>query len=128
MPIQITIIGLGQIGASIGLALAKIKDQAIRIGNDREPGIARQAEKSGAVDKTMINLPSAVKDADIVILALPVDEIRETMEVIAQDLKPGVVLIDTSPVQGGLLQWAQELLPGNDRYFVALTPSLNPAT
>jgi prephenate dehydrogenase len=127
MPLQITIIGLGQVGASIGLALAKIKDQAVRVGNDREPGITRQAEKLGAIDRSTINLPSAVKDADVVILAVPVDEIRETLETIAQDLKPGAVLIDTSPVKSQVMAWANELLPGNDRYFIALTPSLNPA-
>lgn len=127
MPVQITIIGLNRIGASIGLALAKIKDQVVRIGNDRDPGVARAAEKMGAVDKTMINLPSAVSEADVVILALPVDEIRETIEVIAQDLKPGSVLIDTSPVKGKVLDWANELLTEDDRYFVSLTPTINPA-
>lgn len=126
MPVQITILGLGQTGASIGLALAKVKEQVTRIGNDRDPGIARQAEKAGAVDKTVINLPTAVREADVVILALPVDEIRETIEVIAQDLKPGSVLIDTSSAQSTVMSWAQELLPGEDRYFIALTPSQNP--
>jgi prephenate dehydrogenase len=127
MPIQITIIGLGQVGTSIGLALAKIKDQAVRVGNDRDPGVTRRAEKLGAIDRSSINLPSAVRDADLVILALPVDEIRETLEIIAQDLKPGSVLIDTSPVKNSVMAWAKELLPGEDRFFVALTPSLNPA-
>lgn len=127
MAIQITIIGLGQVGASIGLALGKVKDQAVRIGNDREPTVSRQAEKMGAVDKIIVNLPASVEKADVVILALPVDEIRETMEIIAQDLKPGSVLIDTSPVTGKVMEWAKELLPGEDRYFIALTPSLNPA-
>lgn len=126
MAIQVTIIGLGQIGASMGLALAKIKDQAVRIGSDREPSINRQAEKMGVVDKTQINLPSAVKDADIVILAVPTDEIRETMEVIAQDLKPGVVLIDTSPLVAPAMQWARELITGEDRYFASLIPAINP--
>lgn len=126
MPIKITILGLGSIGTSIGLALAKIKDQVVRVGNDREPNVARQAEKLGAVDRTVINLPSAVKDADVVIMALPADEIRDTMEVIAPDLKPGVVLLDTSPLKVAVMQWAKELLPGEDRYFASLTPSLNP--
>jgi prephenate dehydrogenase len=124
---QITIIGLGQTGTSMGLALAKIKDQATRIGNDREPGTARKAEKMGAIDKIVYNLPNAVRNADVVILAVPVDEIRETMEIIAPDLKPGSVLVDTSVVKSAVMQWAKELLPGEDRYFVALTPSINPA-
>jgi prephenate dehydrogenase len=127
MPIQITILGLGRVGMSIGLALGKIKDQATRIGNDRDPGTMRKAERLGAVDKTMINLPSSVRDADVVILALPTNEVRETMEVIVQDLKPGSVLIDTSLSKGKVMEWAQELLPGDDRYFVGFTPSLNPA-
>lgn len=126
MTIQITILGLNQIGVSIGLALGKIKDQVTRIGNDREHSIARQAEKMGAIDKIVVNLPSAVRNADVVIMALPVDEIRETIEVIAPDLKPGCVLIDTSPVQGAVAAWAKELLPGEDRYFVSMTPSFNP--
>lgn len=126
MAIQVTIIGLRQIGASIGLALAARKEEITRVGNDREPGIARQAEKAGAVDKITYNLPSAVREADVVILAVPFDEVRDTIEVIAQDLKPGAVLIDTSPVKAPVMAWARELLPVPDRYFLSLTPTLNP--
>jgi len=127
MTIQFTILGLNQIGASIGLALGKLKDQVTRIGNDREPTTARQAAKIGAVDKVVVNLPSAVQNADVVILALPVDEIRETIEVIAQDLKAGCVLVDTSSTHSAVAKWAKELLPGEDRYFISMTPSINPA-
>lgn len=127
MPVKITIIGLNRVGTSIGLALGKIKDQAVRVGNDRDPLVARQAEKLGAVDKLEVNLPTAVSDADVVFLVVPVDEIRETIQVIAPDLKPGSLLVDTSPVKGAVMEWAKELLPGDDRYFVSLTPTLNPA-
>jgi prephenate dehydrogenase len=127
MPVQITIIGLNRVGASIGLALGKIKDQAVRIGNDRDPAVARQAEKLGAVDKLQVNLPTAVREADIVFLAVPIDEIRSTIEVIEPDLKPGCLLIDTSPVKGAVMQWVRELMPDDERYFVSLTPTLNPS-
>jgi prephenate dehydrogenase len=126
MAVQVTIIGLGQVGTSVGLALAKIKDQVVRIGNDREPAFSRQAEKMGAIDKIVYNLPASVEKADLIILAVPVDEVRETIEVIARDLKPGSLLVDLSPLKGPVLQWAKELLPPEDRYFASLTPSLNP--
>lgn len=126
MAIQISILGLGQIGASIGLALAEKKDAILRVGNDREPEIAKRAHKLGAVDQVHHNLPNAVRKADVVLLAMPVDEIRETLEVIAEDLKEGCVVIDTSPVKVGVSDWALKLLP-KDRYFVAMTPTLNPA-
>lgn len=126
MSVKVTILGLNRIGASLGLALASMKEQLVRVGNDREHGIARKAEKMGAIDKIVINLHAAVDDADIVILALPVDQIRATLEQIAPDLKAGVVVVDTSPVKAGVAQWVQELLPA-ERYFISLTPSLNVA-
>jgi prephenate dehydrogenase len=125
MTVQITIIGLGQIGGSFGLALAEHKDKLERVGHDRSHEVARQAQKIGAVDRISINLPSAVRDADIVILALPLDQIRETLEVIAQDLKEDVVVLDTSPAKEIVFSWVNELLPAGCHY-VGLTPVLNP--
>ena len=47
MPVQITIIGLGQIGASLGLALAAHKDKVATVGHDKEFSIERLAQKMG---------------------------------------------------------------------------------
>lgn len=74
MTTQITIIGLGQIGTSIGLALAKQKESILRVGHDKESKTARTAKKMGAVDKVFINLFSAVENADFIVLALPLDQ------------------------------------------------------
>jgi prephenate dehydrogenase len=126
MGIQITLIGLGQIGASIGLALSDHTDLVQRVGHDREPGIARKAEKMGAVDQAELNLPASVREADLVVLALPMDQIRETMEIIAPDLREGTVVMDTSPVKEIVAAWASELLPP-ERYYIGLTPVINPA-
>jgi len=126
MSVQVTIVGLGQIGASIGLALGEHRDLVVRTGHDRSLEIARQAEKMGAVDSVVINLPSSVQQADLVILALPLDQIRETMAVIAQDLKEGAVVMDTGPVKEVVSAWAAELLP-EGRFYVGLTPVINPA-
>jgi prephenate dehydrogenase len=126
MPIQVTIIGLGQIGASIGLALAEKKDLVVRMGHDKEPGISKKAEKLGAVDKTHYNLPAAVRDAEIVVLALPYNAVRETLEFISQDLKEGAVVMDTAPVKGPTFEWAKQYIP-EGRYYVGLIPAINPA-
>ena len=126
MTIQISIIGLGQIGASIGLALSDKQDELRRVGHDLELDIARRAEKMGAVDKVAINLPSGVRDANVVILSLPVDQIRETMEIIAPELKEDAVVMDTAPINEVMLDWSAEILP--DRcHYISLTPVINPA-
>ena len=126
MTIKITIVGLGQIGASIGLALAKHQDMFERVGHDRDLGTARRAQQMGAVDKVSINLPSAVRKADVVILSLPMDQIQETISIIAPELKEEAVLLDTAPVKEIVNTWAETSLPER-RHYVGLTPVLNPA-
>ena len=125
MTVNITIIGLGQIGTSVGLALADQTELVFRLGHDREIGKARKAEKMGALDKVSINLPAAVREADLVLLALPVDQIQETLEVMKEDLMEGVVVMDTGPVKQVVAAWTGEILPP-ERYYVGLTPVLNP--
>ena len=125
MSVKIAILGLGQIGSSIGLALADAKDQVSRVGNDKEPEVAKQAQKLGAVEKIIYTLPDAVADADVVVLAVPVDEVYFTLEAIAPHLKAGAVVLDTSPVTVQTTQWAKELITSEDRYFLTFTPAAN---
>jgi len=65
MSTQITIIGLGQIGASIGMALKDKKTSLHRVGYDKDQGVARDAETQGVVDQIK-GLPEAIQEADIV--------------------------------------------------------------
>ena len=125
MPVQITIIGLGQIGASLGLALAAHKDQVTTVGHDKDFGVERLAQKNGAVDSTNHNLPSSVENANVVVLAIPVHQVRETLGYIAQDLKKGAVVVDTTPIKAEVAKWAQEILPDGVHY-VGLVPAIGP--
>ena len=121
MSVQITIIGLGQVGSSIGLALAG-QNNIKRIGHDKDYGFARQAHKAGAVDEVKLNLPASVSEANVVILSIPFSEIRETLEFIAPDLQEGTVVIDTAPAKAIVAAWFKELIP-HGRYYVGLMPA-----
>ncbi len=125
MPVQVTIIGLGQIGASMGLALSKHKDKLLRVGHDKEFAVERAAQKQGAVDRTEHNLPRAVQEAQLVVLSLPASQIKETLEFIAADLMDGTVVLDTSPVKAEVTKWARDILPDGS-YYVGLVPVVGP--
>jgi prephenate dehydrogenase len=125
MTTTIGIVGLGQIGASIGLALKGRGGPERLLGHDRDGSVARKAEAMGAVDATA-GLKGAVKDADLVFLCLPLSEIRETLSRIAADLKENAIVVDTAPVKNQVRQWVQETLPAG-RYYIGLVPSLSPA-
>ncbi|HWR65325.1 MAG TPA: prephenate dehydrogenase [Bellilinea sp.] len=125
MTVQLTVIGLNQIGVSIGLALKAGEHPIERIGSDADLLAERKALKLGAFDQVVHNLPAAVENADIVVLCLPVDEVRKILEAISTALKPGAVVLETSVLKTATMNWAEGLLP-EDRHLLSFTPTLNP--
>jgi prephenate dehydrogenase len=124
----IAIVGLGFIGGSIGLTLRKSAEAIEIVGHDRDPSQARRARRLGAVHRAEWNLIHACDGADVVILALPPEAIRDTLEAVAADLQPGCLVTDTATIKGEVLGWAEELLPGHAAFVggdpVVQTPGL----
>lgn len=120
--------GLGLIGISIGLALKQSVGQQsfLIVGHDKNIAAAEHARKVKAVDRTDSNLVSAIEAADLVILDLPLPEIRPTLAAIAAALKPGCVVTDTANLKRPVLQAAAELLPAHV-FFVGGHPVITAA-
>jgi prephenate dehydrogenase len=125
MSVQITFIGLNSTNASIGLALAPHKNGIVRLGIDRSPETAQQAEKKGWIDKAVFNLEKSVENSDLVILAVPQSELKETLELIGPALREGAVVLDSAPTPVTSLKLAHDLLPDKS-YFLTFYPTLNP--
>jgi prephenate dehydrogenase len=116
---QITIVGLGLIGGSIGLGLRAWSEQSRESGGpplhttgfDLDLEQQHYAQKIKAVDATEWDLTKAVRNADIVIICTPVLAIKETFENIAPSLKAGAVVADTGSTKTQVMTWAREILP-----------------
>lgn len=128
---RITIIGTGCIGTSMGLALRQSPDAEYLeiVGHDREPGLARQAQKLGAFDRVSLNLHIALDGASLIILAVPLAAMREALTDVGHVLAPdaGVVVTDTAPLKATVIEWAETLLPPGN-HFVGADPFLAPGT
>jgi len=113
---NVTIIGLGLIGGSIGLALRRWSaenDNALRItGFDDDMDKQSRAKRMGAVDDTEWSLSKAVDDADIVIVATPVGSMRDVFENIGDILKEGAIVTDTGSTKADVLERAK-ILPAH---------------
>ena len=109
---RITIVGMGPIGASIGLALkrARLPDLEI-VGSSGNRKALSTAAKIGAVDSTSGNLRSAVEGADLVILDSHVTETKELLEAIGPILEDGCIVTDTAATKVQVLEWAEQHLP-----------------
>ena len=110
---QISILGLGLIGGSIGLALRRWSAQhqnALRvIGYDSDMDKQTLAKKMGAVDETTWSLADAVRTADVIIVATPVGSMREIFPDMSPYLKPGAIVTDTGSTKVNVLEWASQL-------------------
>lgn len=122
----ITIVGLGLIGTSIGLALRREKqDEFDIIGHDRNYSQARNVRKKGAVNKLDWNLINACEQADLIIIATPLEGVRETLELAADYLKDGCVIMDMANLKGPVMGWAEEYLPDSVS-FIGTDPIVSP--
>ena len=109
---RITIIGLGLIGGSLGLALKQAKGKELEIiGYARKPEVAAEAVKRGAVDRTESQLTQAVSDADIVVIATPVTAIKDILENISSHVSQNAIVTDVGSTKAQVMHWAKEYLP-----------------
>ena len=91
---RVAIIGLGQIGGSIGLALTH-GGRWTRLGFDTDPAALAAALAAGALDEAAGSLAAACADADLAVLAVPVDVLPAAIDATAAALPPRAVLMDT---------------------------------
>jgi prephenate dehydrogenase len=102
---QITIIGTGLIGGSLGLALRKKKFAGRIVGCDRE-GTLEKARMRGAIDDGTANPGDAVRGSQVVVLATPVLAIVDLIERVGPSLSDKALLTDVGSTKAMVLQRA----------------------
>jgi prephenate dehydrogenase len=126
MTVHIAVIGLHQVGASIGLALGKYKEKIHLTGFDEDTKIGDRVAQLKVFTRVERDLAAAVREANLVVLAVPADTVHEYLQLIAPLLPENAQVIDTSLLHQGMDEAAAELL-GKDHPFISATPILNPA-
>jgi len=117
---KISIIGVGLIGGSLGLALKEKKPNFKIIGIDKQK-IIEKAITRGAIDEGMVNLEEGIKEVDVVILATPVKTILDLLPKINPFLKRGCLVTDTGSTKGQVVERANEVL-SKDVFFIGGHP------
>lgn len=109
---KVTIIGLGLVGGSIGLALKAAKLPNLQVvGHDLEGDAMKAALKLGAVDRTEQHLEGAAEGARLIIIATPPLAVRPLFEDLAELAPDGCIITDVSSTKAEVMRWAKELLP-----------------
>jgi prephenate dehydrogenase len=102
---QVTIIGTGLIGGSLGLALKKRRLAGRVIGCDRAPVLER-ARDCGAIDAGTVNPADAVRGSDLVVLATPVLAILDHIDRLGPVLAPRTLVTDVGSTKSEVVKRA----------------------
>jgi len=112
---HVTIVGVGLLGGSAGLAL-KAHDPHVRVaGVGRRQASLEKALEVGAIDTAHLDAAEAVHATDLVILATPVGAFERYMREIARILPRRAIVTDVGSTKGGVARAAGRNL-GHHRF------------
>lgn len=106
------ILGLGLMGGSLGLALRRRRPAPFVAGYARRPEVRRYARRQGVVDAVFADPAQCVRDADLVVLCVPVRTMPELAAACAHALKPGCVVTDVGSTKSSVVAELRQQLAG----------------
>jgi len=119
---KISILGVGLLGGSIGLAARQRRLAGEVAGFVRRAASLADCEQTGAVDYATTDLLAAVSNADLVILCTPLAQMRALAEAILPALKRGAIVTDVGSVKAGVVRDLEALIQETGAHFVGSHP------
>ncbi|HAL56030.1 MAG TPA: prephenate dehydrogenase/arogenate dehydrogenase family protein [Bacteroidetes bacterium] len=110
---RVTIIGVGLIGGSLGLAIRQRVRSAHVVGVDRAE-VLRRALQRGSIDRGEPDIAKAVRGADLVVLATPLSTILTLLPVVARSASPQTLVTDVGSVKSVVVKLASKCFPGHN--------------
>jgi len=119
---RLSILGVGLLGGSLGLAAKRRIDGVRVVGYGHRPQTLDAALARGAIDEAATDPAAAVAGADLVVLATPVGLFRELLVRIAPALDSNAIVTDVGSTKRTVAAAAAEVLPERGRFFVPSHP------
>jgi len=110
---RVAIIGLGLLGGSIGLAVHEHLPEVLTTGYDADPATRARAAERGLVGQVCNSAADAVREADLVILCVPVGAMGAAAAEFAEALPQGALVSDVGSSKQFVAKVLGEALPGH---------------
>ena len=118
---HIAIIGIGLIGSSLALATKRILPDTHISLYDHADDVRAEAGQLGLGTEIHDQISTAVSNAELVVLAVPVGAMAEVMAELADSLKPDAVITDTGSTKRSVIKDISPLVP-DDCHFIPSHP------
>jgi prephenate dehydrogenase len=107
---RLALLGIGLIGGSIALGV-RARGRAVEVvGYDPDPGTRERA--ADIVDRVTDDPAAAVKGADLVVLAVPVDRIPAACERLAEHVGPDAIVTDVGSAKVAVVAAGERFFEG----------------
>jgi len=116
-----TIVGVGLIGGSLGLALKARGLAAEVVGVGHRESTLSKAQKRGAIDRWTLDAAEGAAGADLVVLCTPVGLVAQKAAEVLPAMKAGGILTDVASTKSALTERIEAVLP-DDIAFVPAHP------
>ena len=112
---QMTIVGVGLIGGSLGMICKQQRLVGTVVGAGRRVENLKKAVELKAIDRYSTDLAEAASGSDLLVLATPVDTFESVLKACAPKLAPNAVVTDVGSVKGPLVSRMEALVPAGVR-------------
>ena len=119
---RLAIIGCGLMGGSVALALKRAGCVDHVVGYSRQASTRETALRLGVIDEAAAGVATAVRDAEVVLLATPVGALASTLQVIAPHLSSECVLTDVGSTKSDVAAIGKTHLGRHAARFVPAHP------
>jgi prephenate dehydrogenase len=107
---RVAIVGVGFMGASLGLAIKKRGVARSVIGIGRQETSLREAADLGAIDEGTMDLHKGLVGADLIVLATPVNTILNIIDILGKEHRRGCIITDLGSAKAAVVDRAEKVL------------------
>lgn len=119
---KIVICGVGLIGGSFALALKKSGFKGQILGLERSPDILERAHALGIVDEVGLSLEETLRDADLIVLSVPVAQTGNVLKMILPYWHANLIVSDTGSTKTDVVAMARDVLREKIAQFIPAHP------
>ena len=119
---KITLVGVGLLGGSLGLALRRRKLAKEIAGYVRREVSIKECERAGATDYATTDLLAAVSGADLIVLCTPLSQMKPLMRQMLPAIKRGAIITDVGSVKGSVVRELESLVAKAGAHFIGSHP------
>ena len=119
---KITLVGVGLLGGSLGLAIKRHRLAGRVEGYVRREASVSECEKLGVVDRAHLELAPAVAEADLVVFCTPIARMAPLARQMLPVLRPGALVTDVGSVKGSVVRELEPLFAKAGACFIGSHP------